>query len=48
MERNEVEEKYRWNAEEIYPSYEAWQKEKEETEKKYVDFDYSGNYKKRF
>ena len=33
MERNEVEEKYRWNAEEIYPSYEAWQKEKEEPEK---------------
>lgn len=45
MERNEVEEKYRWNAEEIYPSYEAWQKEKEETEKKYVDFDYAGKYK---
>lgn len=45
MERNEVEVKYRWNAEEIYPSYEEWQKEKEETEKKYVDFDYSGKYK---
>ena len=45
MERNEVEVKYRWNAEEIYPSYEEWQKEKEETKKKYVDFDYSGKYK---
>ena len=30
MERNEVPEKYRWNVEEIYPSYEAWQEEKAE------------------
>lgn len=45
MERQEVEEKYLWNVEEIYPSYEAWQQEKEETEKKYVDFDYAGKYK---
>ena len=45
MERNEVAEKYRWNVEEIYPSYEAWQKDKEEIEKKYVDFDYAATYK---
>lgn len=45
MERNEVAEKYRWNIEEIYSSYEAWQKDKEEIEKKYVDFDYAAAYK---
>lgn len=45
MERNEVPEKYRWNVEEIYPSYEAWQEEKAEVEKKYVDFDYAATYK---
>ena len=45
MERNEVPEKYRWTVEEIYPSYEAWQEEKAEVEKKYVDFDYAATYK---
>ena len=45
MERNETPEKYRWNVEEIYPSYEAWQQDKAEVEKKYVDFDYAATYK---
>ncbi|MDD6996125.1 MAG: oligoendopeptidase F [Candidatus Borkfalkiaceae bacterium] len=45
MERSEVEEKYRWNVEEIYPSYEAWQQEKAEVEQKYVNYDYAGTYK---
>ena len=44
MERSEVAEKYRWNVEEIYPSYEAWQKEKAEVEEKYVQFDYAKAY----
>lgn len=45
MERSQVEEKYLWNVEEIYPSYEAWKKEKDDTEKKYVDFDYAAEFK---
>ncbi|MGN1062090.1 MAG: oligoendopeptidase F [Candidatus Scatosoma sp.] len=44
MERNEVAEKYRWNVEEIFPTYEAWQKEKAEVEDKYVKFDYAKTY----
>ena len=33
MERNEVEEKYRWATEEIFPSYEEWKEAKDAMEK---------------
>ena len=45
MERNEVEEKYRWATEEIFPSYEAWKEAKDAMEKEYADFDYEGAFK---
>ena len=45
MERNEIEEKYRWATEEIFPSYEAWKEAKDAMEKEYADFDYEGAFK---
>lgn len=45
MQRNEVEERYRWNTSEIYPDYDAWKKDKDLLEKKYVEFDYETAYK---
>lgn len=33
MERNEVESKYKWKVEDIYPSDEAWEKAYSEAEK---------------
>ena len=43
MERNEVEEKYRWATEEIFPSYDAWKEAKDAMEKEYAD--YEGEFK---
>ncbi|MBQ5926727.1 MAG: oligoendopeptidase F family protein, partial [Clostridia bacterium] len=41
MERNQVETKYKWKLEDIFPSDEAWEKEFKEVEEKYVKFDFS-------